>query len=350
MGLPDPAATGTQPFAPDRNTQLLLPAPFRLFAPRQEGAPIAVARNTDGRLELFGTDASGNLWNTSQRTPSGDLKAWTQLDPTLSGGWRSVTAASHQDGRIELFALIPSGTITRRTQSSPGSGTYVVNQGFDDTFTTMAAVQDNWGGMQVYATHDDHSIRHRWQDSLNDDTAKTGWFTPWTQLSGATIQFAVETGSDGRGVMVGIKEDGTLFQRKMAHPNAQQESEWGAIASLDGALVSVDMARNLDGRLVIFGVNVDGQLFQRFETAPGSGAWQPWSQIPTLLGPDATPTPIRMRHIAAERSGPGRIELFAVDATGLLYHAKQSNPNVPSWPTWASLGFHLRASHSLASL
>jgi hypothetical protein len=80
-----------------------------------------------------------------------------------------------------------------------------------------------------------------------------------------------------------------------------------------------------------------------------SGAWQPWSQIATQVGPVATATTLRMRHIAAERSGGGRIELFAVDATGMLYHAKQSNPNTPSWPTWAPLGFHLRAGNSLAS-
>ena len=144
------------------------------------------------------------------------------------------------------------------------------------------------------------------------------------------------------GVMVAIREDGSLFQRKMLHPNAQGESEWGPIFPLDGALNAIDLARNLDGRLVIFGIDVDGRLFQRFETAPGSGAWQPWSQIATQFGT----TTLRMRHIAAERSGPGRIELFAVDATGMLYHSKQSNPNTPSWPAWASLGFQLRASHS----
>src|SRR3954470_12625951 len=100
--------------------------------------------------------------------------------------------------------------------------------------------------MQVYATRGDNGIRHRWQDFLNDDTASNGWFTPWTQLGGTAIQLAVETGSDGRGVMVAIREDGSLTQRRMLHPNAQGESEWGPILPLDGALTSVDMARNFD--------------------------------------------------------------------------------------------------------
>jgi hypothetical protein len=99
----------------DRNTQLLVPAPFPLHAPTPLGSPLAVGRNQDGRLELFGTDAAGNLWNTHQRTASGDLVRWTLLEP--GPGWQSVTAASNQDGRIELFAIDSSGTLTRRAQT-----------------------------------------------------------------------------------------------------------------------------------------------------------------------------------------------------------------------------------------
>src|SRR5206468_2355530 len=33
----------------DRNTQLLLPAPFPINAPHEAGAPLAVTRNADGR-------------------------------------------------------------------------------------------------------------------------------------------------------------------------------------------------------------------------------------------------------------------------------------------------------------
>ena len=330
-GITDRMGTAT-----DRNTQLLLSAPFSLPAPRQEGSPIAVTRNADGRLELFGTDAAGNLWNTGQSTVAGDLRTWTKL--SAGPGWRSVTAAPHQDGRVEVFALLDSA-VNRRTQTSVNGNGYGQNPAFDDSFTSTAAVQDQWGGMHVYATRDDHTIWHRWQDFTNDDTASHGWFTPWTQFGGTAIQIAVETGSDGRGVMVGLREDGSLITRKMVVPNAQGDSEWGALLAISGEFVAVELARNLDGRLVVFAIDADGRLFHRFETAAGSGTWAAtWTQIATQLGD----TTLRMRHIGAERSGPGRIELYAVDSTGTLHHAKQSNPNTPSWPTWESVGFQLR--------
>ncbi|MET9120568.1 TIGR03767 family metallophosphoesterase [Streptomyces sp. NPDC004528] len=329
----------------DRNTQLLLPAPFPLHAPHPLGSPIAAARNKDGRLELFGTDAQGNLWNTSrQATTGGGLAPWTKL--AAGPGWQSVTAAGHQDGRVEVFAIDQNGSVTRRAQTSPGSTTYTAAQQFDSAFTSATAVQDQWGGMQVYATRGDNTIRHRWQDFLNDDTASNGWFTPWTQLGGTAIQLAVETGSDGRAVLVAIKEDGLLVQRRMNVANAQTESEWGGVLPLDGILDSVDLARNLDGRLALFGTNPDGMLWRRFETAPAAGTWQGWSQMPTQLGT----TTLRMRHVCAERNGSGRIELFAVDSTGTLYHSTQNDPSGTTWSAWESCQFQLRATHTATGL
>ncbi|MEU3248623.1 TIGR03767 family metallophosphoesterase [Streptomyces sp. NPDC006875] len=329
----------------DRNTQLLLPAPFPLHAPHPLGSPIAAARNKDGRLELFGTDVQGNLWNTSrQATTGGGLQPWTKL--AAGPGWQSVTAAGHQDGRVEVFAIDQNGSVTRRAQTSAGSATYTAAQQFDSAFTSATAVQDQWGGMQVYATRGDNTIRHRWQDFLNDDTASNGWFTPWTQLGGTAIQLAVETGSDGRAVLVAIKEDGLLIQRRMNVANAQTESEWGGVLPLDGILDSVDLARNLDGRLALFGTNPDGMLWRRFETAPAAGTWQGWSQMPTRLGT----TTLRMRHVCAERNGSGRIELFAVDSTGTLYHSTQNDPSGTTWSAWESCQFQLRATHTSTGL
>ncbi|MER5604080.1 TIGR03767 family metallophosphoesterase [Streptomyces sp. NPDC002265] len=328
----------------DRNAQLLLPAPFPLHAPLPLGSPIATTRNKDGRLELFGTDAQGNLWNTSQQTVGGSLQPWTKL--ATGPGWRCVTAGSHQDGRVEVFAIDQNGFVNRRAQTGVGSSTYTAPQLFDSAFTSVTAVQDQWGGMQIYATRNDNTIRHRWQDFLNDDTASNGWFTPWTQLGGTAIQLAVETGSDGRAVLVAIKEDGLIIQRKMNVANAQTESEWGGVVPVDGILDSVDMARNADGRLAIFGTNVDGMLWRRFETAPAAGTWQSWAQIPTQAGG----VTLRMRHVAAERNGAGQIELFAVDDTGTLYRCTQTTPSGTTWSAWESCQIQLRSTHTSAGL
>ncbi len=303
-------------------------ASFALPAPHELGSPIAVARNHDGRLELFGTTASGDLNRAAQRSVSGDLGPWARIG---SGGWQSVATRTDADGRVELFAIDQAGTIRRLSQTAVGGSAYTgPDAGFDASFTYVAALRDQWGGLEVFATAQDGTIHHRWQDAPSADS-----WSPWVLLGGSATRLAVELGADGRAVLIGVDGDGTLFQRKKLVANGQTEQEWGPVFPLDGNLDSVAMARNLDGRLAVFGTNSDGQVFQRFETAPGNAAWTPWARLPG-----------RMRHIAAERNGSGRIELFAVGDDGTVLHSKQSNPNATTWSPWAPVGFQLRSGNS----
>ncbi|WP_177320032.1 TIGR03767 family metallophosphoesterase [Actinoplanes philippinensis] len=326
----------------DRNTQLLLPAPFPLNAPVPAGSPIAIARNLDGRLELFGIDAAGNLWNTHQRTVSGDLVPWTKLDQGT--GWQSVTTAVNRDGRVELFTVDGSGTVTRRSQTAPNSSTYTQPQPLDGVFATAAATTDQAGNLHLYANYGSGVIQHRWQDAPDGGT----WTNPWTQLYGATTRMAVRTGSDGCAVLVGINEEGRLFHRKAYHPNARTEEEWGPAFPLDGMFEAVDLALNMDGRLALFAVDGDGRLHQRFETTPHSGEWAPWAVLPTTYQ-DRT---LRIRHVAAERNGGhGRMELYVIDDAGLLYRCKQSIPSSSDWGgDMGFLKFRLRPTRTLTGL
>jgi metallophosphoesterase (TIGR03767 family) len=330
-------------FTTDRNTQLLLAAPFPLHAPHPLGTPIAVERNLDGRLELFGTDLAGNVWNTHQGTVSGNLAAWTKLE--TGPGWQSVAASTNQDGRVEVFALNGGGTVRFRSQTAVNAATY--NQagvGLDSFFTAVTATRDQWGGIHLFAALSNGAIYHRWQDNPNDDNRTTGWFTPWTQFGGTATQLAAATGQDGRGVVVWITEEGALVHRKMNVPNAQTPSEWGGFLPLDGRLSSVALTKHADGRLVIFGLNSDGQVLHRSETASGNGTWSAWSGVVVQPG-------VHLRHIAAALNGAGRIELFAVADDGLLYHHKQSNPNSGNWgTTWGALNIHLRATQTFVGL
>ena len=323
--------------ASDRNTQLLLAAPFPLSAPVQLGSPIAVARNDDGRLELFGTTRSGDLYRTGQKTAGGGLLPWTKIG---SGGYRSVATGTNRNGEVALFAVTPSDTLDLRRQTTAGAHAYTAAAAVSDSrFTSVTALRDQWGGLELFATTKEGAIHHCWQKSLSSDD-----WVPWVKLGGRATRIAVEVGGDGKAVLVGVAPDGSLFRRKKLFPNGRKESEWGPVTALDGRLDSVAMARNTDGRLALFGTNSDGQVLQRFETASGSAAWTAWAQLPTRVPGSASD---RMRHIAAERNGGGRIELFAVDDTGALLTAEQRNPGSTGWSAWADLGFALRAGHAL---
>ena len=66
----------------------------------QQVVQIAVARNADGRLELFAIGTDGALWHISQ-TPAPDWgAAWNSLHGTVLG---LLTVGTNLDGRLEVF-------------------------------------------------------------------------------------------------------------------------------------------------------------------------------------------------------------------------------------------------------
>ena len=61
---------------------------------------LAVARNRDGRLEMFGTDASHAVFHKRQMRAGGaDWSAWSRFDGSPS----HLAAETNADGRVELF-------------------------------------------------------------------------------------------------------------------------------------------------------------------------------------------------------------------------------------------------------
>ncbi len=73
---------------------------------------VAVGANADGRLELFGSDQSGDVWHIWQNTPNGGWSSWASL-----GGepFDAPLVGRNQDGRLEVF-------VEGRTASTPPGG------------------------------------------------------------------------------------------------------------------------------------------------------------------------------------------------------------------------------------
>ncbi len=95
---------------------------------------IAAAKEQDGRVHLFGVDASGKVFHTWQSAPNstekwaGDFKA---VYPT-SGfkATRGIAATNETDGRIHLFAVDPYGQIFHTWQTTPNAPTTWSSLGF----------------------------------------------------------------------------------------------------------------------------------------------------------------------------------------------------------------------------
>lgn len=104
-----------------------------------ESNTVSVARNADGRLEMFGVnthmpDGSNNVFHAWQTSPGGSWQGWAAIPGYLT----SIAAATNADGRIEVVganAHQPDGSsnVYHAWQLSPGgswSGWSYVKPGY----------------------------------------------------------------------------------------------------------------------------------------------------------------------------------------------------------------------------
>jgi hypothetical protein len=75
------------------------------------------ARNADGRLEAFGTDASDSILHNYQVAPGGDWFGWTLLG-SPDDRLRNIAATTNADGRLEAFGTASNDTIWHGYQDS----------------------------------------------------------------------------------------------------------------------------------------------------------------------------------------------------------------------------------------
>jgi hypothetical protein len=132
---------------------------------------LAVGRNADGRLEVFGTAGDDTIWHTWQTAPSNGWSAWR---PFHSAGdrLRTLAVGRNADGRLEVFGTAGDDTIWHTWQTAPNNGW----SGWTPLFTRSdrlrrVEVHANADGrLEVFGTAEDDTIWHTWQTAPNN-----GW-------------------------------------------------------------------------------------------------------------------------------------------------------------------------------
>jgi hypothetical protein len=82
-----------------------------------------LARNADGRLELFVVAGDGAVWHRWQTAPNNGWSPWANLGSVATGTIQGPTLASNADGRLELFLRAPdTGGLYQLSQSAPNDG------------------------------------------------------------------------------------------------------------------------------------------------------------------------------------------------------------------------------------
>ncbi|MDY8049632.1 hypothetical protein UY416_25415 [Paenibacillus polymyxa] len=243
-------------------------------------AILAVAKNVDGRIEVFGHDPDNyTIKHKWQTTPNG---GWSDGWASLGGEYANFKVETNQDGRIELFAI------------------------------------SVWGA----------KLHHNYQ------TANGGW-SGWSSLNEAiTLQtLSVGKNADGRiEVFAQNFEDNALWHIWQSEVNSSKWSQWGSLGDVkltrDKFLDTVAVGQNADGRLEVFIIDENLSVKKSYQTAP-NGSWNLWGDVG-----------LKCTSLFIGKNANGCLELFANADDSGAWHKLQKDPN-SSWSEWETLGYRL---------
>jgi surface antigen len=289
---------------------------FGLAIGRLSDSPIALARNADGRLEVFAVEASGASMHAWQISAGG---AWTGWAP-FGGTFTSIAAEANADGRLESFATTADGTLFHRAQITAGSP-WTAWEPMEGKLASVALARSYDGKLQLFGADTSRAVFAKAQLSFG------GPWSVWQRLDGSATNLAAETNADGRGEVFGVTAAGAIFHRRQNLAGGS----WGAWTQISGALSNLALARSFDGRLEVFGTNAAHTVYHAWQTQ-AAGALSGW-----------TPFASGRTSVAVETNADGRVEVFGVGANGVVSHTFQETPG-GTWSQWLTMDGGLRVS------
>jgi hypothetical protein len=303
----------------------------------------SVGRNQDGRLEVFAvTDAGAvkHIWQTAPN--SGWAASYDTLPTTFTFKNHPVAVAKNQDGRLEVFArkdTTASGEIVHIWQTAPNSGWAADWASLGaDTFTYPPSVGINGDGrLEVFGVASGGAVSHTWQTAPNSGWGAWVGFGTTTLMSGP---LAVANNKDGRLEVFARSSDSGhhIVHNWQTAPNSGWAavtfwSDLGITDSYSKSIGDPAVGRNGDGRLEVFasaftGSTPGGQVWHTYQTCAGCG----WEEL-TTIGPSST-----LGATAVGVNADARLEVFDHLACS---HGKGHAWQVPAasaWSPWSGLG------------
>jgi len=282
---------------------------------------LSLAKNADGRLELFSLDDKGSAWSTYQNAP-GD---WNWSNLTLGGhDLKQLAPTSFADGRLALVALGSDGRVYLKTQAGPGATwlDWTGLEGKDIRYIDAGANAD--GRLNVVAIGGDGSFYDRSTEVGATGNPGYGAWSDWRRNSGGPYigEIKLRRNADGRL---------NVFMRKNANPvglvhlsQMWANASWSdaALSVVPGTIPGFDVVSiKPDGRLAAIvytgefaAPNASTHAKRQFKVATQQGANSEWvtssTQPDTLFQP---PPSIAITNFAAN---PGATEWTAVPQGG----------------------------------
>ena len=271
----------------------------------------AVARNSDGRLEVFVIGADHALYHKSQILAGGS-SGWTGYS-TLGGNIiGNPVVAQNTDGRLEVFVIGADHALLHLSQLTAGSTSW---SGFTSLggyiIGNPAAARNSDGRLEVFVIGSNHALYHKYQLAAGSTNSWSGY----TSLGGYIISNPVAgQNSDSRLEVFVIGSDHALYH--IFQLAASSSNSWSGYAYLGGSILgntNPAAALNSQGQLQVFVVGTNKSIMYKFQITPGSSSWTQYAG----LGGFVISNPVVAKN--ADR----RLELFVIEGDHALYHNSQ---------------------------
>lgn len=294
---------------------------------------LRVARNADGRLELFYIDANFGVSHRWQTAPNNGWSAEARLGTTEQA--RSFEVEINLDGRLELFYIGTDGNFYHKWQSSANSSQWSQEHKLSQTQGEEISVpyrvrefklgrnrtgrigKNIDGRLELFYTSSaNYNIFHKRQTAPNAQTWSVEERLP-ISISPFNSRLTVGQNKDGRLELffTDIQTSVIAHSLQMAPDSAQWAVE--QLFNHEDTASQLVAAQNADGRQELFYTGTSGNLYHRWQTAPNNG----WT-VEAPLG-----TSDRANQVTVGKNADGRLELFYIGTDTNLYHKWQMVPN-----------------------
>ncbi|MET7397054.1 TIGR03767 family metallophosphoesterase [Dactylosporangium sp. NPDC005572] len=302
----------------DRNTCLLLPAPFELPI---RTATIAGAKDHQGRLTMVGADTLGrNFARWQASAGSSAWSPWLQLN-TGTAQVVSLAVEANTDGRLEMLGVNRAGRIWHRFQQQRDAAWSASDWlPVDGELRSVALARNAEGQLEAFGCNSIDQVFHRRQQT---EGSSTSW-TPWQWIDGQLRAVAAETNADGRAWFFGLNKQGQIWHR------SRTPTGWTPWSLVPGRLSSIAVGMGVGNRLNLVGADAMGKVWLATQTAAGAAAW---TDLAAFGGGTGTSAPGYVLSVAAATNADGRMDLWATNSAGEIWARAQYLDG--TWTGWS---------------
>lgn len=241
---------------------------------------LSMARDADGRVEIFAVDSTGSIWWIFQNpdqivdkqvtvTPPGTdtpivVTVQEMVPPTapwsgwaqIPGGLSSIVACRQGDGRVALFGINSAGNAWRCVQTkaqalvpADWSGWTQIDNNSTGTVAALSPVLDAYGALNLFTLTTGGQVVHMRQQPAASDS-----WTPWATNGYSRIgvtSLAAGIQGDGDIILVACDQAKVLSANAQLDVATQRWSGWNDFSYSDWP-TQVALDYNADGRLSLF--------------------------------------------------------------------------------------------------